>query len=326
MEPEAQGAVARIVFMGTPQISADFLNHWVERYPICFQKIVACFTQPDRLAGRGRKLTASPVKKLALAHHISVFQVPNFRTSDAIEQLSALKPTHIVVVAYGLLLPPAVLELAPCWNVHFSLLPRYRGASPIQQAILQGDAETGVTLMRMDSGLDTGPILMQKSVPLDPTTNASDLTMQLTRMGADLAAEAVKNPAGLTEIPQDQIHLDVRLAPKLYKPDARLDFNQSAVELDRKVRAFHGTLGAWFSHDGQPIKVHQAHIATQSAQGVSTAGTILQCDETGLALQTADGILILDVLQFPGRSPQFCRDWIRGRHPFQVGSVVHGAA
>lgn len=285
-----------IVFAGTPDFALASLRALVE----CGHTPLGVLTQPDRRAGRGRQLTASPVKRYALENEIEVRQPTTLKDADAIDWLTALRPDVIVVAAYGLLLPSTVLELPAkgCVNVHASLLPRWRGAAPIQAAILAGDAETGISLMQMDVGLDTGPVYVRSAVPINAETTAAELHDTLAELGGRLLCEHLDDiVAGtLTAARQDD---DLAThAGKISPHDARIDWCQPAPLLARLVRAYNPVPGARFIHADETIKCWRA----RAGSGVGAPpGTVLSADGDGVAVACGEGVLFLEELQRPGR-------------------------
>lgn len=294
----------RIVFMGSPDFALPTLRALSASYDV-----VGVVTQPDRPAGRGKQLTPPPVKTLAEELGLPVMQPNRLREPEAISQLRAWVPDLIVVAAFGQILRQEVLELPPhgCINVHASLLPRWRGASPIQAAILAGDAETGVTIMRMDKGLDTGPILSQRAISIDPDETAETLSEKLSALGADLLIETL--PAYLSgELKaKPQPKTGVTLALLLKKSDGELDLSLAAKELEQKVRAFNPWPGAYIVWKAQPLKIHQAKIKN----GISQVGRHTVEDELP-GIGTGDGLLLLEEVQPSGRKSMSGAEFLRG--------------
>jgi methionyl-tRNA formyltransferase len=257
-------------------------------------------TQPDRPAGRGKKLTASPVKALALEHGVEVRQPATLRDEDAAAELAALEPDILVVAAYGLILPQQVLDIprAGCLNVHASLLPRWRGAAPIQAAILAGDEKTGVCLMSMEAGLDTGPVYACHEITIGETETAGELHDRIAAAGGALLVRYLDDilAGELTPTPQDDVQ--ATYAPKIRSADAELDWQQSAEALVRKVRAYNPVPGAWFMMGEERVKCWAAH-STASAD--APAGTVIAAGKDGIDVSCADGVLRLQSLQRPGK-------------------------
>ena len=293
----------RIAFAGTPEFAVPTL----EAIVAAGAEVPLVLTQPDRPAGRGRRLTPPPVKRAAEAHGLRVEQPerlrdPSLPAAWGLEQ----PPDLLVVVAYGLLLPDWLLAWprAGCVNIHASLLPRWRGAAPIQHAILAGDAVTGVSLMRMDKGLDTGPIYAQRSTPIGPEDTAGDLHDRLARLGAELAAEALPGvlDGSLEAVPQDE--RAATYAPKIDKADARLDFRHPADELARRVRAYHPWPVAFAElSDGRTLRVHAAKALPDADTGGAPPGRIIAAARAGIDVATGRGVLRLTRVQPPSSRP-----------------------
>jgi methionyl-tRNA formyltransferase len=295
--------VTRIVFAGTPDFALAALRALVEsgRTP------VAVLTQPDRPAGRGKKLTASPVKQYAEQHNIPVQQPVTLRDEQSAAALAALEPDVLVVAAYGLILPQAVLDIPRhgCLNVHASILPRWRGAAPIQAAILAGDAKTGISLMAMTAGLDCGPVFHIEELDIGPDETAGELHDRLAALGGEaLVARLDAILAGdVGAIPQDDAR--ATYAPKIDKQDARIDWSLPADEVARRVRAYNPFPGA-FCFDGDTrIKVWRA----AAVDGQAPPGTVLQCDREAVVVACGEGALRLEEMQLPGKrrvvAPEF---------------------
>jgi methionyl-tRNA formyltransferase len=290
-----------LVFMGTPEFAATILNALIQ----AGHRVTAAFSQPPRPAGRGHRLQPSPVQALAEKHDIPVRCPTNLRDPGAQDEFAALEAHVAVVAAYGLILPKPILD-APrfgCLNVHASLLPRWRGAAPIQRAILEGDRETGVTIMQMDEGLDTGAMLLQEAVPIGPTTTAGALTEALAALGGRLIVEALGRLDTLTPRPQPQA--GVTYAMKLTREEARLDWRTAAERLERQVRAFDPWPGAFFQLGEERIRVLAAEVET----GSGPAGTVL--DER-LTIACGVGSLRPTRLQRAGRGAMDAGDLLRG--------------
>ncbi len=295
----------RTVFMGSPEFALPTLQALAGRY-----NVVGVVTQPDRPAGRGRLLTPPPVKILAQALAIPVIQPEKMKDPEVLQQIQAWNPELIVVVAFGKILRPVFLDLPVygCINVHASLLPRWRGAAPIPAAILNGDDHTGVTIMRLDPGVDTGPWLAQRSIPILPDDTAQSLGERLAQIGAGLLLETLP-PYLRGELPlQAQDEALATYAPLLNKDDGRLDFSQPAELLARRVRAFNPWPGAFMLWSGQPLKIHRA-----SAVGDITAlpgQTVIHADLP--AVGTASGLLVLDEVQPAGKKSMPGKVFLQG--------------
>ncbi|MCC2659051.1 MAG: methionyl-tRNA formyltransferase [Panacagrimonas sp.] len=291
----------KLVFAGTPEFSVPALDALVASG----HEIAAVYTQPDRPAGRGQKLTASPVAQRAVALGIPVLKPARLRGNDeALDELRGLRPDCMVVVAYGLILPQAVLDIPPrgCLNIHASLLPRWRGAAPIQRAVLAGDTRTGVTIMRMDAGLDTGPMLLMDSIPLLPSTTAGEVHDALSAMGARLIVQALDGLQCGHLSERAQPEAGVTYASKLSKDEARLDWNLSAEELVRRIHGYNPMPGAWCEWNGERIKLLRA-IAEPGPANPAAPGTVVAADADGLHVQAGSGAVRLLELQRPGARP-----------------------
>jgi methionyl-tRNA formyltransferase len=296
----------RIAFAGTPHFALPALRVLLASR----HRVVGVLTQPDRPAGRGQQLRASPIKLLAAEHGVTVAQPPTLKTAEGRAELARWAPDLLVVVAYGLILPESVLALPRlgCVNIHGSLLPRWRGAAPIQRAILAGDAETGVTIMQLDAGLDTGPMLLDRHRPIHSHDTAGDLHDALAELGAAALAEALEGILAGTLVARPQPAAGATYAPKLEKAEARLDWNTGVIELDRRVRAFNPWPMAETSFAGEPLKVLRARIADQPASDAAP-GTLLGIAEDGLRVACGEGVLAVRELQRAGKRPISARDF-----------------
>ena len=310
----------RIVFAGTPEFAAEHLKALLDSP----YEIVAVYTQPDRPAGRGQKLMPSPVKQLALEHNIAVMQPPTLRAAEAQAELAALKPDLMVVVAYGLILPQVVLDIPRlgCINSHASLLPRWRGAAPIQRAVEAGDAQSGVTVMRMEAGLDTGPMLLKSITPISSEDTGGTLHDRLAELGPPAVIEAIAGLADGTlqgEVQDDSL---ATYAHKLNKDEARIDWNRPAVELERLIRAFNPWPICHSTLNGEALKVLAATLADAKGE----PGQILAASKDGLIVGCVEGALCLTRLQLPGgKALNFSDLFNSRREKFAVGTVL-GAA
>ena len=309
----------RIVFAGTPEFAAQHLQALLE----AGRQVVAVYTQPDRPAGRGQKLMPSPVKQLAVEHGIPVFQPQTLRDPAAQAELAALQPDLMVVVAYGLILPQVVLDIPRlgCINSHASLLPRWRGAAPIQRAVEAGDAESGVTVMQMEAGLDTGPMLLKVSTPIGAQDTGGTLHDRLAELGARAIVEAVNGLEAGTLNGEAQDDALACYAHKLSKDEARLDWNRPAVELERQIRALHPWPVCHSSLSGEAVKVH----AAQLADGTGVPGTILDAGKDGVRVACGQGALLLTRLQLPGGKPLAFADLYNSRREQFAAGLVFGA-
>lgn len=300
----------RIVFAGTPRFAVPTL----EALLASGHDLVGVYTQPDRPAGRGRQLQASPVKILAGEHGLAVYQPATLRDPAAQATLSALGPELMVVIAYGLLLPQAVLDLPRlgCVNLHASLLPRWRGAAPIQRAILAGDAETGITLMQMEAGLDTGAMLMRRACPIEPHETAGELHDRLAQLAAEVITQALPALAEARLVPEPQPAAGVTYAAKLDKAEAWIDWHQSALAIDRQIRAFNPWPVAQTRLGDQVMRIWRARPEPDRSP-IAAPGTIVQADRDGVAVATGEGCLWLEQAQLPGGRPLPAVELARGR-------------
>ena len=297
----------KIVFAGTP----DFAARALEALLAAGHEVALVLTQPDRPAGRGMALQASSVKKVALAHGIPVSQPERLKdpaTHEPLRAACAAGAELMVVAAYGLILPQAVLDVPPrgCINIHASLLPRWRGAAPIQRAIEAGDAQTGITIMHMEAGLDTGPMLLSRAISIDPQDSTGSLHDRLARLGGELVVEAL---ARLDElVPVVQPEAGVTYASKILKAEAQLDWNQAADVLARKVRAFDPFPGAVATLAGEPVKAWRG--TTEAGSG--RPGQVLAADSSGIVVACGEGVLRLTELQKPGSRRVGVADFLNG--------------
>jgi len=287
----------RIVFAGTPEFAVPPL----EALHAAGHDLVAVYTQPDRPAGRGQALTASPVKQRALEFGLTVEQPATLKSPDSVERLRSFDADLIVVVAYGLILPQAVLD-APrfgCWNIHASLLPRWRGAAPIQRAIVAGDTVTGITIMQMEAGLDTGPMLLVRETPIGPRELGGELHDRLSRLGADAIVTAIDEWQAGRIKPVTQPAEGATYAAKLSKAEARIDWTQPAVAIDRRVRAFNPWPVAETTWDGKQLRVWQCE--PEPLPFGAAPGTVLESAGARIVVATGEGSLRLLQLQVAGR-------------------------
>jgi len=306
-----------IVFAGTPDFAANHLQALID----ADFNVVAVYSQPDRPAGRGKKLTASAVKQVALANNLAVYQPENFKEADSIETLKSLNADLMIVVAYGLILPTVVLNTPRlgCLNVHGSLLPRWRGAAPFQRAIWAGDKETGVTIMQMDEGLDTGDMLKKVICPIDDNETSASLYAKVAKQAPSVLIETIQQlQAGELEAEKQNEEL-ATYAKKLSKPEAAINWNDNADFIDRCIRAFNPWPISYFEWSGQTIKVHQATLVNESCS--AEAGTIVKVDKSGIQVATGKGILNLEVIQLAGKKAMPVQDVLNSRRElFTVSS------
>ena len=304
----------RIIFAGTPDFAARHLDALLSSG----HQIVGVFTQPDRPAGRGKKLMPSPVKVLAEEHGLPVFQPASLRPQENQQLVADLNADVMVVVAYGLILPKAVLDMPRlgCINVHGSLLPRWRGAAPIQRALWAGDAETGVTIMKMDVGLDTGDMLYKLACPITSDDTSATLYDKLADLGPQGLIETLQQLADNTAKPEVQDDALVTYAEKLSKEEARIDWSLSAAQLERCIRAFNPWPMSWLVIDGQPVKVWKASVIS----GATTVepGTIIDASKNGIQVATAQGILNLESLQPAGKKAMSAQDLLTSRREWFI--------
>jgi methionyl-tRNA formyltransferase len=314
----------RIVFMGTPEFSVPCLRallslQHVGSHPT---RVVGVFTQPDRPSGRGQKLMAPPVKIAALEAGVPVYQPERLRRPEAIALLAGLDPDLIVVSAYAQILPKAVLDMPQygCLNVHASLLPQYRGASPIQGAILDGQAETGVSIMRMEESLDTGPVLTQVPVPIDPFDTSATLTTKLSAAGAGLLVSTLPGWIAGTIIPKPQDESQATMTKTIKKEDGLIDWTMTAVRIEHQVRAMYSWPCAFTYCEKGMLKVLKASVVSGGVEFSGAAGTLLVLDQMPV-VATGSGLLALEEVQPAGKRPMAASDWLRGTHHLE-GSIL----
>lgn len=298
----------RIIFAGTPDFAACHLQALLTGP----HQVVAVYTQPDRPAGRGQKLQPSPVKQLALQHDISVYQPKSLKKAAAQQQLAAIDADLMVVVAYGLILPQAVLDMPRlgCINVHGSLLPRWRGAAPIQRALWAGDSETGITIMQMDEGLDTGAMLSKVSCPILADDTSASLYQKLAELGPQALLTAIADLPVLQQQAETQDEKLANYAEKLSKEEAKLDFSKDAAALEREIRAFNPWPVSYLELPQGTVKVWQAQVASGLSGPV---GRIVKADKTGIYIGCQQQVLQITQLQPPGKKPMSAADFLNGR-------------
>lgn len=307
----------RIVFAGTPEFAASHLQALLDSE----HSVIAVYTQPDRPAGRGQKLTPSPVKQLASKHNITVLQPLNLRSTEAQQELAAFNADLMVVVAYGLILPQAVLDSPRlgCINSHASLLPRWRGAAPIQRAIEAGDTESGITVMQMEAGLDTGPMLLKVKTPILATDTAGSLHDRLATLGPDAVLQAIQGLADGSINAEKQLEGLATYAHKLNKQAALIDWQRPAAALDCQIRAMHPWPVAHTTLAGETLKIHTAQVS----EGHGQPGEILSAEREGLLVACGEQALRLTHLQLPNGKALAFSDLLNSKKDlFQTGQVL----
>jgi methionyl-tRNA formyltransferase len=305
----------KIIFAGTPEFAAQALTALLTDTT---HEIGLVLTQPDRPAGRGMKLTPSPVKQVAQAYRLPVYQPQTLKTAEAAQTLVDLQADMMIVAAYGLILPQRILDIPRygCLNIHASLLPRWRGAAPIQRAILAGDKETGITIMQMDAGLDTGDMLLAQVVPIKPHDTAASLHDTLALCGAQAIINTLQNFPHYYAARQPQPQTGVTYAEKLTKEEAHLNWSLPAQTLERQIRAFNPFPGAYALYEGQILKLWQASLVRQSGQ----PGEILSVDKQGITIACQQEALCIKRLQRAGSKQMEAADFLAG-FPVEIGKI-----
>jgi methionyl-tRNA formyltransferase len=308
-----------VIFAGTPEFSVPALDALVASR----HRVAAVYTQPDRPAGRGQQLATSAVKQCAIRHGLPVEKPATLRDQATVERLQQWHADVMVVVAYGLILPAAVLALPRlgCLNIHASLLPRWRGAAPIHRAILAGDTQTGVTIMRMDAGLDTGPMLLERVTPIAVSDTAAALHDRLAAMGAEALLTALDGILDGSIAARPQPGQGVTYAAKIRKDDASIDWSKTAAELDRQVRAFNPWPVAETRCNGQQLRVWEANLA--HASSTAAPGTVVATGADGIQVATGSGILNLTRVQLAGRKAVSAAQFLNAHH--LDGTVFSGS-
>lgn len=308
----------RIIFAGTPEFAVPCLEAIIRSS----SNLIAVYTQPDRPSGRGQALHASAVKQKAMEHSIPVLQPLNFKTPEAIEKLKELKPDIMVVIAYGLILPKAILEIPTygCINVHASLLPRWRGAAPIQHAILHGDNETGISIMQMDAGMDTGNILQKAAISIEAQETCQSLHDRLSMLAPEPLLEILNLiSSGQVVVSTPQETMGVTYAPKINKSDFLINWSQSAVAIERQVRAFYPHAQTLVSD--LAIRIQKVQILNK--ESTHTPGTILTINKNGIEVSTGTDCLLIESIQFPGKKSVQVHEWIHGNQdPLFCGLIL----
>ena len=305
----------RIIFMGTPAFACPTLQTLLDRG----ENVVAVFTQPDRPKGRGQRLQPPPVKELAQQHAIPVYQPLKVRAPEVIDQIRALRPDLIVVVAFGQILPKALLEIPPhgCVNVHASLLPRYRGAAPLNWCIVNGETETGVTTMLMDVGLDTGPMLLKKATQIGPDEDIASLHDRMSLLGAQLLGETLDGLQAQTVVAHPQDDTQSCYAPLLKKEDGLIDWHKPAREIHNLVRGLATWPGAYTFLKGEPLKIHR----TSQGTGNGPAGALLTSSKDGIEIACGQGSLLIHELQASGSRRMDAASFLAG-HPLPADTQL----
>ena len=311
----------KVVFMGSPQFAVPSL----EQLAASGYQLAAVYSQPDRVAGRGRALLASPVKKAALARQLTVVQPPSLKKPEAVEQLAGFEPDLIVVAAFGQLLPKAVLELPRlgCLNVHPSLLPRYRGASPVTAAILAGDRFSGVSIMLLDEGMDSGPVLARAQIPVAPGDTSASLGEKLSQVGARLLGDVLAGWRRGELKPHPQDDSQATYCQPIGKEEGEIDWRLPAIEIGRRVRAFHPWPGCFTHWRGKTLKIIEAAPLTAEtfASRGTVVGGVVALDGGGLAIATGEGALAVLRVQLEGKQAMSAADFVRGQRDF-IGAVL----
>lgn len=307
----------RIVYAGTPEIASTILQQLL----VADENIVALYTQPDKPAGRGRKLTMSPVKVLGLKHGIDLFQPASLKDLDAQQQLQALRPDLMIVMAYGLILPQAVLDIPTlgCINIHTSLLPRWRGAAPIQRAILAGDKKTGVSIMQMEAGLDTGPVIYQDAIDITENETSQSLHDKLASVGGSAILHTLQLLREDRWQPTNQDDVDACYAAKIDKTEAHIDWQQTAVAIERQIRGFYPWPVAYTTLADQRLRIYQGKVLAENSD--QPPGTIIGVAPSGLSVATGQGMLQLQRVQLPGGKPLAIKDLLNAyQDKFSLGA------
>lgn len=304
----------RIVFMGTPEFAVPSLKYLIENH-----EVVGVFTQPDRPKGRGKKMAPPPIKEFALKFDIPVYQPEKIKTKESMAILEQLAPEIIIVIAYGQIVNQEILDLPPlgCINVHASLLPKLRGASPINMAIVRGFEKTGVTTMKMDIGLDTGDMLLSKSVDIEPLMTAGELHDILMDLSADVLKETLDTLSDI--IPVKQVDSESTYAPIINKGMASIDWNQPAVDIVNLIRGFNPWPVAYTEYSGERMKIFKAIAINERKSDLP--GTVIALDKEGLFVQTGDDLLEIIELQLPGSKRMLASQFMRG-HSIPEGTVL----
>ena len=307
----------RVIFMGTPDFSVGTLEALIQ----AGHEVVLAVTQPDRPKGRGGKMQYTPVKEKALEYDIPVFQPVKVREKSCVEKLDSYKADVMVVVAFGQILPREILELTPygCINVHASLLPKYRGAAPIQWSIIDGETVTGVTTMQMDEGLDTGDMLLKTEVPLEPDETGGSLHDKLSAAGAKLCVETLKALEEKTVTPEKQGETPTKYARMLDKELGKIDWTKDAASIERLVRGLNPWPSAYTSWEGKTMKIWSAEVVDRECK--APCGTVAEVTKTDFSVQTGKGLLKVTELQIPGKKRMAADAFLRG-YKMETGTLL----
>ena len=308
----------KIVFMGTPDFSVPSLNSLIN----AGHEVVLCVTQPDRERGRGKKVSFSPVKECAISHNIPVLQPEKIKDPEAVDELRKYEADVFIVVAFGQILPKEVLEMPRfgCINVHASLLPKYRGAAPIQWAILNGDKETGITIMQMGEGLDDGDILSQRKIAIDKEETGGSLFEKLADLGGELLVDTLKEIEKNNIKPEKQDEEKATKVGMIHKDMGRIDFNDPAIKIERQVRGLYPWPSAYTKINGKGVKVFLSEALNENREG-KEPGEVIKADRDGFLIQTGSGILSLKELQPEGKKRMNYSDFLNG-NPVKTGTVL----
>lgn len=313
----------KLIFMGTPDFAATILAKLINSG----HEIIGVVTQPDKEKGRGHEISFSPVKELAMKHGLPVYQPAKVKETESLEKIKALKPEVIVVAAFGQILPKALLDIPEhgCINVHASLLPKYRGAAPIQYSILDGEEETGITIMYMDVGIDTGDIILQKAIPIDLKETGGSLFDKMAVLGSDLLIEALKDIENGTATRTPQEHEKATHVRMISKEMGLLDFNEPAVKLERQIRGLNPWPSAYTLLDGKTLKLWQADVEEDklTGKGVQEAipGEVIEIHKDAIVVKTGEGNLAIKELQLEGKKRMAADAFLRG-YPVPIGTKI----
>ena len=309
----------KVIFMGTPEFSVGTLEALID----AGHEVVLAVTQPDKPKGRGGKMQYTPVKEAALKHGIPVYQPKKIREEACIEELRTYQADIMVVIAFGQILPQEILDMTPygCINVHESLLPKYRGAAPIQWAVINGEKVSGVTTMQMDAGLDTGDMLLTTEVVLDENETGGSLHDKLAAAGASLCVETLKGLEAHTIHPEKQGESPTEYARMLDKSLGNIDWSRTAEEIERLIRGLNPWPSAYTGWNGKTMKIWEAEVAPQGETAVQEPGTVVRVEKNGFLVQTGSGLLKVCTLQIPGKKRMDAGAFLRG-YPMEAGLVL----